>query len=955
MSELAQHDKQSINNGLQNRIESLEGIAKLIKKEKYSTISEMLDSLNRYNTLLTGTENVFFVGDDGKVYKSTGVISEDKIVYQSCKDANGETFCKRYNEDDSKIIEDRAERFIVGVPIDLNVEGIDFFYLVAPFKLSYLESELKVDSFGGAGYSSILDKDGNYILDISKNYSYSKINNFFDDYSDATFEGYSSREEIIEQMHKEDVKVIFKYEGKQYILLFSPIENTDWYFMSFVPRQVFEKQSNSILVIVSTLVVTVGVALLVLIILLFRNLNQRESLREAELVKKNGIIIKRLSSDYERVEIIEFNDNKWEDAAELLPSDSERTLDIPGYDEEKLFTKQLDILINTVVYPDDRKQVYDATRKEVIFNAFKKNHYYDVPFRTIQNDEMHYYKIRFSALDTDDVVRSMVVGIRNIDSEKEAERALEEALTISSYLINSFISAYYINLETHEQSVYLRSDELKEKYDGINDYLVSVNKYIGQDVHPEDRDMMFEAVQPAYIKEKLKKDNTFSIIYRDISGGVEKNYRYIVMRGADENHIAMAYSDVTEEIRNEKEAQTKLEEALSLAQEATEAKSNFLFNMSHDIRTPMNAITGFTNMAIKNIDDKQKVVDCLSKTQQAGNMLLSLINSVLEVSRIESGNATLDENPGDIYYSFENIKTTMYELAQSKDIHLSFEFGEIKNKYVYADFDRCMRIFVNIISNAIKYTNEGGYVRVKCEQISEEKDGIGEYQYTFEDNGIGMSEEFQKHVFDQFSRESTTTVSGIQGSGLGMSVVKSFVDLMGGSISVKSKQGEGSTFTVVLPLKIQAEQLYTDPKSGVVTSASGPIENKLDYVSFNGRSVLLVEDNEMNREIAIEILEEEGMMVDSADDGTTALEKIQERGIEFYDFILMDIQMPIMNGYEATKKIRDTYPDTHIPIIALSANAFAEDKKKSIEAGMDDHVAKPIDVNTLKETLAKFL
>ena len=295
----------------------------------------------------------------------------------------------------------------------------------------------------------------------------------------------------------------------------------------------------------------------------------------------------------------------------------------------------------------------------------------------------------------------------------------------------------------------------------------------------------------------------------------------------------------------------------------------------------------------------------------------------------------------------------MQELAKAKDIDLSFKVENVTDRYIYADFSRCIRIFVNIITNAIKYTNPGGFVRVRCEQTGA-KDGYGYYRYTFTDNGIGMSREFQKRVFDEFTREETATVSGIQGTGLGLAVCRTFVNAMNGTIECSSTQGVGSTFTVVLPFRIQEGRKYIHPVTGKTVSGAAE-ELNTEKTDLSGRRVLVVEDNEMNREIAEDILSEEGMLVETAADGTLAVEIMKEKGPDHYDFILMDIQMPKMNGYEATKAIRAMYPDTHIPIIAVSANAFDEDKKASKEAGMDDHVAKPINIKELFTALAKFL
>ena len=391
-------------------------------------------------------------------------------------------------------------------------------------------------------------------------------------------------------------------------------------------------------------------------------------------------------------------------------------------------------------------------------------------------------------------------------------------------------------------------------------------------------------------------------------------------------------------------------------EQASKAKTDFLFSMSHDIRTPMNAILGFTGMAEKHLGDQHKIRDCLHKIQESGNFLLALINGALDVSRIEAGKAELQEDPGNVYLSFINIENAMKEFAATRDIRLTFEFGEITDKFVYADFQRCIRIFTNLISNAIKYSRAGGYVKVYCEQATAAKDGYASYRYIIEDNGIGMSEEFQRHMFENFTREQSSTISGIQGTGLGLAVCKAFVEYLKGTISCVSQKGQGTTFTVVLPFKLQSGRQYVDVRTGeIVTEGAEPTAKSEAQIDFAGKKVLLVEDNELNREIAVEVLANAGLVVEEAKDGSEAVETLKAKGAEYYDVVLMDIQMPIMNGYEATKAIREMYPKSKLPIIALSANAFAEDRRKSLDAGMNAHVAKPIKIKELFAALAQFV
>lgn len=399
-----------------------------------------------------------------------------------------------------------------------------------------------------------------------------------------------------------------------------------------------------------------------------------------------------------------------------------------------------------------------------------------------------------------------------------------------------------------------------------------------------------------------------------------------------------------ERLRVEEEQRVRLEEAKEKAEAANRSKTSFLFNMSHDIRTPMNAIVGFTNMAIKNIDDREKVLESLTKTKKSSELLLALINDILEMSRIESGKRELVLENGYMPKCFFNIDTVLTELAKAKDIEIIFEVSDIRDEYILVDKTRFNRVFLNLGTNAIKYNKSGGWVKLTATQLEREEGNVRYYRFTVSDNGMGMSEEFQKHMFEEFSREVNTTTSGIQGTGLGLSVTKAFVDIMGGTIECISELDHGTVFTVVLPMTVrEVESAEVDENAEQIDLSA----------KLRGRRVLLVEDNELNREIATEILADEaGLVVETAEDGTVAVDLMRKLGPEFVDVILMDIQMPYMNGYDATRAIRALFPGRHIPIIAFSANAFAEDKQKSLEAGMDDHIEKPINVKQLLSAMA---
>ena len=387
-------------------------------------------------------------------------------------------------------------------------------------------------------------------------------------------------------------------------------------------------------------------------------------------------------------------------------------------------------------------------------------------------------------------------------------------------------------------------------------------------------------------------------------------------------------------------------ETLKIAEEASQAKTRFLFNMSHDIRTPMNAIIGFANIATKEIEnDPPKALEAIKKVQNSSEILLSIINDILDMSRIESGKAKVLYDEANICSILEKIEPIMTNLATQKDILVTYNTINLRNEYVSIDVAFVQRVLINIITNAIKYTNSGGRVDISLEEIGEDNEEVHIYKYVVADTGIGMSEEFQKHMFEEFSREENSTISGIQGTGLGLPLALKLTQLMGGNISCVSKQGFGSTFTISFPFKIIKKHEDNDLS----------VDQNEKIVEFKDKKVLIVEDNVLNREIASDIIQEQEMIAETAENGKIAVEMLKEKGPHYYDVILMDIQMPIMNGYEATKAIREMYPDENIIIIAVSANAFEEDKNASLAAGMNDHVAKPINIHELKQVMLKHM
>ena len=816
---------------------------------------------------------------------------------------------------------------------------------------------------------------------------------------------------------------------------------------------------------------------------------------------------------------------------------------------------------------------------------------------------------------------AILQSIANVAYSQMLERnELKGQNAFNSFFLEPYLSAYYVGLEDKSCIVFKRTQQLKEKYPILSDYLDDINKYIDSDVHPDDREMLKNVVLPKNLRASLLTQDQFSVIYRDITAE-EHFYRMQVIKGGDGDHAVLGFADVTDEIKKQKEEelirsmadqqrhikafgnminaglwsmiigedhnlkevywsnefrrmfgyeeneedfpnrleswsdllhsddkarvmagihdsfrktetdkyaydveyrilrksgeycwyhalgrmenigggdrrlygiivdisaekelekkQKQLAEALSMAESANRAKTTFLNNMSHDIRTPMNAIIGYTGLAASHIDNKAQVQDYLGKIAQSSDHLLSLINDVLDMSRIESGKMNLDEKPEnlpDIIHTLRNIvQADIY--AKRHDFYI--DTVNVNDENIICDKLRLNQVLLNILSNSIKYTAAGGTISMRITEKAVKASGYATYEFLIKDNGMGMEPEFVKKIFDPFTRVNSSTISGIQGTGLGMAITKNIIDMLGGRIEIASELGKGTETTITFDFKLsearkenfeipelkgvraliadddantcvsienmlseigmrsewctsgkeavfRAENAYrrgdlfkvyiidwlmpdmngiettrrirrsigddvpiiiltaydwSDIEeearaAGVTAFVSKPMfMSDLNKVlraclgqekeaaslenagyDFAGKKILLVEDNELNREIATEILKEDGFVIDAAEDGTIAVERMKAAQPGDYDLILMDIQMPIMDGHEAARQIRALNTEiSGIPIIAMTANAFEEDRKAALEAGMNEHIAKPIDVKKLKTLLAKYL
>lgn len=537
------------------------------------------------------------------------------------------------------------------------------------------------------------------------------------------------------------------------------------------------------------------------------------------------------------------------------------------------------------------------------------------------------------------------------DQKLQQEREEKRQMQLLQALSIDYMFVCYFDLDTSTGNI-LRIDDdsisiINKVFDGEIPMTESLERYIQMFVYEEDREMLRQFSSQDRLIRELAEKNMYSVNYRAVSGNEIKYYEMKIVRAGEWKQyrgIVLGIRSVDEETRNEMEKKRMLENALVQANKANKAKSVFLSNMSHDIRTPMNAIIGFTSLALSHIDNIEQVEEYLRKIMTSGNHLLNLINDVLDMSRIESGKMKLEENPCRLSDILQGLYNIIQADAKAKKLELNIESADVENEDVICDELRLNQVLLNLLSNAVKYTGEGGSVRLKLTEKTGAPEGYANYEFCITDNGIGMSEDFVQHIFEPFEREKNTTFSGIQGTGLGMAITKNIVDMMNGSIEIKSKKDSGTEVLVSFVFKLNSQ-----------TKEQRDVKDK--SLNLQKGRILLAEDNELNQEIAASILSDAGFSVEIAGNGQIAVDMLKQSQEGYYQLILMDVQMPIMNGYEATKEIRKLSDKklSSIPIFAMTANAFEEDKQEALRCGMNGHIAKPIDVEKLFEVLDKIL
>jgi len=533
----------------------------------------------------------------------------------------------------------------------------------------------------------------------------------------------------------------------------------------------------------------------------------------------------------------------------------------------------------------------------------------------------------------------------HIEEIAELNAKLQERMSVIQSMSRVYFVSFYANV-ANDSFVEISNTDFVRKYVGEKGTASEALKvFCNMMVDNKYTKELLEFVDLSTLSERMRDKQFITCDYLgNVAGWCQA---YFIAGDRDENGNLLTVFLAARTIHDEKERefaqQRELVNARNAAEAASDAKTAFLNNMSHDIRTPLNAILGFSDLMAKEKNNPEVVGDYLKKIKTSGEYLLSIVNNVLDMAKIESGKVAVNSSFVDLEVEIANIKSYIGMMVESSNHKFNMDV-KIFHRYVLIDFAKHQQILVNLISNAVKYTPEGGEITFKFIQIPYAKAGYGTYRMIISDTGIGMTPEFLEHLFDSFSRERDTTNSKIIGTGLGMSIVKKLVDLMDGTIEVQSEKGKGSTFIITWNL-----ELVNDPEQYKQTL----LDQEDRAVDFNGKRILLTEDNELNAEIATEILEDAGFVVEQAENGVVCIEKLTAATKGYYDLILMDIQMPLLNGYDATRRIREM--GLQLPIIAMTANAFEEDKKNALAAGMNGHLSKPIDIPKLMDMLSKVL
>ena len=637
-----------------------------------------------------------------------------------------------------------------------------------------------------------------------------------------------------------------------------------------------------------------------------------------------------------------------------------------GCDTEEEFRKLTGYTFRGMVHPEDIEAVENSIRMQIANSVYDLDF---VEYRIVQkNGDIRWIEDYGHFIHTEHYGDIFCVFID--DATERLKKHMVELKNMNTQLRNAYLKeSQYKKAILHDASFFfeinLSRDEIITREGQLGDAVkyglpettdihtpVKYSGYIAMRANDVDRSSMAEYML-FFDPERLigcyrrgELEQTFHAWVKD-SRGRKRLRHYVMLLGENEGSQDVVALFIAKDRTEQAEKENLLESALRRAESAKVARNAFLANMSHDIRTPLNAIIGYTDLIRNHLSDSGKVEEYAKKIRMSGEQLLSIVNESLEVTRMESGRVSLAEESCNLEKMLTEVARMMESAMKSKAITFEMDYSGVRHFAVIVDYVRLEEILCQLLDNALKYTYPNGWIRLMVKEEEADFLGHGRYQFIVEDNGIGISREFMDVLFEPFKRENNTTQSRVAGTGLGLTLVKGLVDMMDGEIDVQSQPGSGSCFTVKLLLKRQEEQVEDS------MGACGMTGESQQEISLSGKRILLVEDNEINREIAEELLISEGYLVESAENGSVALNMVQNAVPGYYFLILMDIQMPVMDGYEATREIRklENAELARIPIITLSANAFAEDYRNSLEAGVDAHFPKPLDIDNLQRLI----
>ena len=664
-------------------------------------------------------------------------------------------------------------------------------------------------------------------------------------------------------------------------------------------------------------------------------------------------IISALTKDYTTILLCDLK----QDTFEIIKGDT-FTHNVPAekqqlVPESNCYSERVQYFFENVLIKDSAPEYLERLLPDNLMKELKETDSIEIYHKTIPNGTgFRHFLARAIRLSNEEDHFKIILGFYSVDEIMKKEQEIELQREIIEGLGKEYFSVLAVDLDKDLVFSYRESEETGKIF---LDFCRKCGNRWSKMVPFYAKTMVADNTNGEFEKqldlEVLRsQEENFSMTYEFKSETGIKYYqaRVAYVKKIDGTRMAVVGTrDIDSLIKKERMQEEKLKKAYAAAENANKAKTEFLNNMSHDIRTPMNVILGY-NQLMKSQLTEPKQFDYHKKIEQSGKLLLSIINNVLDMARIESGKMKVDENYEVVGEIIDEIISSFSSKAKEKEIHLSGSM-QVTHRNILCDGTKIREIYVNLVSNAIKYTPRGGNVTITVEELPCEKEGYIKIKGEVEDTGIGMSKEYLPTLFEPFSREHNTTIGKVGGTGLGMSVVKRMIDLMGGSIEVKSELGKGTVFTFTLMHKIADEKYYSKKIETADVSDTG--EN------LHGKHVLLAEDNDLNAEIAIAVLEEIGLIIERVEDGIQCVNRIEQMPSGTYDLILMDIQMPNMDGYKATQCIRrlDDKKKSEIPIIAMTANAFEEDKKRAFDAGMNGHIAKPIDIDKLEEVILSVL